>query len=94
MNNFANLRWKTCLNISNLQKAKTKHKILSNWPVSLWVPVCDPIQNAPWAEKQRKAQAGEKLHSLALIETFTLLYPLHISFEKTGLLLQFISHSF
>lgn len=60
MNNFANLRWKTCLNTSDLEKAKTKHKTLSNWPVSLWVLVCDPIQNVPWAEKQRKAQVGEK----------------------------------
>lgn len=62
INNFAKLRWKTCLNASNAAKAKIKHKILSNWPVSLWVLVCDPIQNAPWAEKQRKAELSDKLH--------------------------------
>lgn len=77
-------RWKTCMNASNVAKAKIKHKTLSNWPVSLWVLVCDPIQNAPWAEKQRKVEVRDKLHSLVLIETFTLLYPLHIFLQING----------
>lgn len=78
INNFAKLGWKTCLNASNVAKAKIRQKTLSNWPVSLWVLVCDPIQNAPWAEKQRKAEVSDKLHSLVLIETLMLLCPLHI----------------
>lgn len=59
-----------------LECLKTKHKMLSDWPGSLWVLVCDPIRNAPWAEKQRKAQVSEQLHLLALIETFKLSFSL------------------
>lgn len=78
VNNFVNLR--KCAWIP--QTYKKKYTILSNWPVILWVLVCDPIQNVPWAKNkaQRKAQVSDKLHQFALVETFMLWCPLIIFF--------------